>query len=153
MIASMATPDRTPPSLLDLTTYLLSRTGKDARTRLADRLAADGLRLYHHAALAALADLGPHTQRELATRLRLDPSDLAKAADLLAARGWIDRTRDPADRRRLTLTLTAAGRTRLAALHAEARTVQDAVLAPLDPAERATLHALLLRLHTAAAPE
>ncbi|MFJ5228832.1 MarR family winged helix-turn-helix transcriptional regulator [Kitasatospora sp. NPDC088391] len=130
-----------------MTTYLLSRTGKDARSRLAERLAADGLRLYHHAALAALADLGPHTQRELADRLRLDPSDLAKAADLLAARGWIDRTRDPADRRRLTLTLTPAGRTRLSALQDEARDVQDAVLAPLDPAGRAALHALLLRLH------
>ncbi|RKE17587.1 MarR family winged helix-turn-helix transcriptional regulator [Streptomyces sp. TLI_171] len=143
----MAEPHQAPPSLVELTTYLLSRTGKDARARLAERLAADGLRLHHHAALAALADLGPHTQRELADRLRLDPSDLAKAADLLAARGWLDRTRDPADRRRLTLTLTPAGHTRLAALQAEARTVQDAVLAPLDPAERATLHALLLRLH------
>ncbi len=148
MIDPMADPTGTPPSLRELTTYLLSRTGKDARTRLAERLAADGLRLYHHAALAALADLGPHTQRELAARLRLDPSDLAKAADLLAARGWIDRTRDAADRRRLTLTLTDAGRARLAELHAEARAVQDAVLAPLDPAERAALHGLLLRLHT-----
>ncbi|QKW18222.1 winged helix-turn-helix transcriptional regulator [Kitasatospora sp. NA04385] len=142
----MTDPAEPPPSLSELTIYLLSRTGKDARTCLAERLAADGLRLYHHAALAALADLGPHTQRELATRLRLDPSDLAKAADLLAARGWIDRTRDPDDRRRLTLTLTGAGRTRLAELQAEARAVQDAVLAPLTPAERATLHELLLRL-------
>ncbi|BAJ26667.1 MULTISPECIES: MarR family transcriptional regulator [Kitasatospora] len=149
----MVDPAQAPPSLLELTAYLLSRTGKDARTRVADRLAADGLRLHHHAALAALADFGPHTQRELAARLRLDPSDLAKAADLLDAAGWIDRTRDPADRRRLTLTLTPAGRTRLAELQAGARAAQDELLAPLDPAERTTLHVLLLRLHAGAAEQ
>ncbi|MFJ8441615.1 MarR family winged helix-turn-helix transcriptional regulator [Kitasatospora griseola] len=143
----MADPNETPPALLELTTYLLSRVGKDARNRLAELLAADGLRLHHHAALAALADFGPHTQRDLATRLRLDPSDLAKAADQLAAAGWLDRTRDPADRRRLTLTLTPAGATRLAELGALARDVQDTVLAPLTAAERAALHGLLLRLH------
>ncbi|WP_189271615.1 MarR family winged helix-turn-helix transcriptional regulator [Kitasatospora griseola] len=143
----MADPTETPPALLELTTYLLSRVGKDARNRLAELLAADGLRLHHHAALAALADFGPHTQRDLATRLRLDPSDLAKAADQLAAAGWLDRTRDPADRRRLTLTLTPAGATRLAELDALARDVQDAVLAPLTAAERAVLHGLLLRVH------
>ncbi|MEV7121643.1 MarR family winged helix-turn-helix transcriptional regulator [Kitasatospora griseola] len=68
-------------------------------------------------------------------------------ADQLAAAGWLDRTRDPADRRRLTLTLTPAGATRLAELGALARDVQDAVLAPLTAAERATLHGLLLRVH------
>ncbi|WP_035870710.1 MarR family winged helix-turn-helix transcriptional regulator [Kitasatospora cheerisanensis] len=143
----MADPTETPPALLELTTYLLSKVGKDARHRLAELLAAEGLRLYHHAALAALADFGPHTQRDLAVRLGLDPSDLAKAADRLAAAGWLDRTRDPADRRRLTLTLTPAGAARLAELTALAGGVQDEVLAPLAPAERATLHGLLLRLH------
>ncbi|MFD8599663.1 MarR family transcriptional regulator [Kitasatospora sp. NPDC059646] len=143
----MADPTETPPALLELTTYLLSKVGKDARNRLAELLAADGLRLHHHAALAALADFGPHTQRDLAVRLRLDPSDLAKAADQLAAAGWLDRTRDAADRRRLTLSLTPAGAARLADLDTLAREVQNDVLAPLAPAERATLHGLLLRLH------
>ncbi|MEV4560222.1 MarR family winged helix-turn-helix transcriptional regulator [Kitasatospora sp. NPDC049285] len=140
-------PTAAPPSLLELTAYLLSRVGKTARGRLAERLAADGLRLFHLAMLAALADFGPHTQRDLARRLGLDPSDLAKAADQLAAAGHLDRTRDPADRRRLTLTLTTAGRTRLAELTAEAEAVQAELLAPLDAAERVQLHALLLRLY------
>ncbi|MFG2696562.1 MarR family transcriptional regulator [Kitasatospora sp. NPDC048407] len=98
------------------------------------------------AAIAALADFGPHTQRDLATWLRLDPSDLAKAAYQLAAAGWLDRTRDAADRRRLVLTLAPAGAARRAEFDALAREVQDAVLAPLSAAERATLHGLLLRL-------
>ncbi|MER8185011.1 MarR family transcriptional regulator [Kitasatospora sp. NPDC094015] len=135
-----------PPSLLGLTTYLLSRTGKSARGRLADRLAGHGLRLWHLAALAALADFGPHVQRELSVRLSVDPSDIAKVVDELATRGWVDRSRDPADRRRVRISLTAAGRGALRDLHAEAQEVQGELLAPLSTAEQAQLTALLRRV-------
>ncbi|MFF9194947.1 MarR family winged helix-turn-helix transcriptional regulator [Streptomyces sp. NPDC014779] len=137
----------TPPALLDLSTYLLSRVGKTARGRLATRLAGRGLRLWDMAVLAALADFGPHAQRELVVRLGVDASDMTKVIDQLAAAGWVERARDPRDRRRVSVSLTPAGRTALAALDAEARTVQDEVLAPLDAEERRTLHALLLRVH------
>ncbi|WP_042364574.1 MarR family winged helix-turn-helix transcriptional regulator [Streptacidiphilus neutrinimicus] len=137
----------TPPTLTGLTTYLLSKVGRDARGQLAERLASRGLRLWHMATLAALADFGPHAQRELAERLDVHPSDMAKLLDELAALGHVARDRDAADRRRVRVTLTDAGRTELAALDAEAREVQDAVLAPLAPNERAVLHDLLLRLY------
>ncbi|MFD0277600.1 MarR family winged helix-turn-helix transcriptional regulator [Kitasatospora sp. NPDC127111] len=137
----------TPPTLLDLTTYLLSRTGKTARGRLADRLARRGLRLWDMAVLAALADFGPHAQRDLVRRLGVDASDMAKVADQLAAAGYVERTRDTADRRRVLVSITADGRTALAELDAEARAVQDAILAPLDAEERRTLHGLLSRVH------
>ncbi|MFI0896255.1 MarR family winged helix-turn-helix transcriptional regulator [Streptomyces sp. NPDC020983] len=138
--------DGTPPTLTALTTYLLSRTGKAARGRLAARLAEQGLRLWHMAVLAALADFGPHTQRELAERLAIDPSDIVKVLDDLAAAGHVTRTRDPADRRRVRVTLTPSGATALAGQVAGAESVQSALLAPLTPQERATLHALLLRV-------
>jgi DNA-binding MarR family transcriptional regulator len=138
----------TPPTTLtSLTTYLLSKTGKSARTRLTARLAGRGLRLWHMAVLAALADFGPHAQRELAERLGIDPSDIVKILDELGAGGHVERTRDQADRRRLSVSLTEPGRALLAALTAEAEEVQEQVLAPLSPAERAQLHALLARLH------
>ncbi|XIE81899.1 MarR family winged helix-turn-helix transcriptional regulator [Streptomyces sp. SBR177] len=130
-----------------MSTYLLSRVGKTARGRLATRLAGRGLRLWDMAVLAALADFGPHAQRELVVRLGVDASDMTKVIDQLAAAGWVERARDPRDRRRVSVSLTPAGRTALAALDAEARAVQDEVLAPLDAEERRTLHALLLRVH------
>ncbi|MBY8878794.1 MarR family winged helix-turn-helix transcriptional regulator [Actinacidiphila acidipaludis] len=136
----------TPPTLTGLTPYLLSRTGKAARGALAARLAEQGLRLWHMAVLAALADFGPHAQRELAVRLSIDPSDVVKVVDELAGPGYVERARDPGDRRRVVVTLTPAGRTALAGLSDQAAAVRDAVLAPLDPAERATLHALLSRV-------
>ncbi|MEV5542228.1 MarR family winged helix-turn-helix transcriptional regulator [Saccharopolyspora shandongensis] len=137
----------TPPTLLDLSTYLLSRVGKTARGLLAERLAERGLRLWDMAALAALADFGPHAQRDLAIRLGVDPSDMAKAVDQLAAAGYVDRARDMADRRRVSVSLTPAGRAVLADLDAEARAVQDKVLEPLDAKERQLLQGLLLRVH------
>ena len=132
-----------PPSLTGLTTYLLSRTGKIARGRLAGRFADRGLRLWHHAVLAALADFGPHVQRDLAARLEIDPSDMAKIVDELAGAGSVDRARDAADRRRITITLTDTGRTLLAELAAQAEDVQDEVLEPLTEDEREQLNVLL----------
>ncbi|GAB7184534.1 MarR family winged helix-turn-helix transcriptional regulator [Kitasatospora sp. Ki12] len=139
-----------PPTLLDLSTYLLSRIGKTARGRLAERLAERGLRLWDMAVLAALADFGPQAQRDLVRRLGLDPSDLAKVADQLAAAGHVERARDQADRRRVSVSITAAGRELLAELDALARAVQDEVLAPLDAGERQVLQSLLLRVHQGA---
>ncbi|MFG1806745.1 MarR family winged helix-turn-helix transcriptional regulator [Streptomyces sp. NPDC049040] len=138
----------TPPTLTALTTYLLSRTGKTARGRLAAELAEDGLRLWHMAVLAALADFGPHSQRDLADRLTIDPSDIVKILDDLTAAGHVTRTRDPADRRRVQVRLTPAGRTALDGLLTRAEAVQADLLAPLEPAERATLHDLLSRIFT-----
>ncbi|MCL2551961.1 MAG: MarR family winged helix-turn-helix transcriptional regulator [Actinomycetia bacterium] len=142
-----ATARTTPPTLTAHTVYLLSRTGKAARGALAARLAEQGLRLWHMAVLAALADFGPHAQRELADRLAIDPSDVVKVVDELAAPGYVERSRDPADRRRVRVALTPAGRTALTGLERETEAVRDAVLAPLDARERATLHALLSRVY------
>jgi DNA-binding MarR family transcriptional regulator len=144
----MDDPRAAPPSLTGLTTYLLSRNGKVARGRLTGRFAARGLRLWHHAVLAALADFGPHVQRDLGLRLAVDPSDMAKIVDELAGAGAVERARDAADRRRITVTLTDAGRTLLAELDAEAEAVQSEVLEPLTKEERAQLDALLRKIFT-----
>jgi DNA-binding MarR family transcriptional regulator len=137
----------TPPTLASLTTYLMSKTGKAARGALADQLADQGLRLWHMAVLAALADFGPHVQRDLADRLAVDPSDIVKVVDDLAGAGYVVRTRDLQDRRRVRITLTPGGRAALKKLSVQAAAVQDTVLAPLDEEERARLHALLTRVY------
>jgi DNA-binding MarR family transcriptional regulator len=72
---------------------------------------------------------------------------MVKVLDDLTAAGHVTRTRDPADRRRVRVALTASGTTALAAQVAQAESVQSALLAPLTPQERTTLHTLLLRIH------
>ncbi|MGW1846362.1 MarR family winged helix-turn-helix transcriptional regulator [Streptomyces sp. NPDC001966] len=137
----------TPPSLRGLTTYLLSKTGKAARSRLAARLAERDMRLWHLAVLSALIDFGPHAQRELASRLGIDRSDIVKIVDDLALAGLVDRARDAGDRRRVTVTPTPAGRAVLAELQDDALSVQKTLLAPLTAREQAQLAALLRRVH------
>ncbi|MFD8707992.1 MarR family winged helix-turn-helix transcriptional regulator [Kitasatospora sp. NPDC059648] len=139
--------DGLPPTLLELSTFLLARIGRTARARLGDQLAERGLRLWDMAVLAALADFGPQAQRDLVLRLGIDPSDLAKVAEQLGAAGYVERSRDPADRRRVLVSVTAAGRALLAELEAWARAVQDEVLAPLDEGERRVLQGLLRRVN------
>ncbi|RSS66759.1 MarR family transcriptional regulator [Streptomyces sp. WAC06614] len=135
------------PRLTALTPYLLSTVGKVARTLVGDLLAARDLRLWDMAVLAVLADHGPLPQRDLAERLALHPSDVVKVLDGLARRGYVDRARDTADRRRVLAGISEPGLRVLDELVAEVATVHDDLLAPLDAAERATLHALLLRVH------
>jgi DNA-binding MarR family transcriptional regulator len=136
-----------PPTLTSLTTYLLSKTGKAARAATAARLADEGLRMSHMAVLAALGDFGAHAQRDLGGRLEIDPSDLVKVLDDLAAPGWVERVRDTADRRRVLVSLTEEGAAALKRLALGAAVVQDGILAPLDAAEQAQLHALLAKLY------
>lgn len=128
--------ERDPPSLLGLTTYLLSQTGKTARSRLAARLAERDLKLWHMAVLSALVDFGPHVQRELASRLGIDRSDMVKIVDDLAVADLVDRARDTTDRRRVTVTPTPAGRAMLAELQGEALVVQKKMLAPFPAPNR-----------------
>ncbi|WP_327284809.1 MULTISPECIES: MarR family transcriptional regulator [unclassified Streptomyces] len=135
------------PRLTSLTPYLLSTVGKEARTLVGDRLAAHGLRLWDMAVLAALDDHGPQPQRDLAERLDVHPSDVVKVLDGLARLGYVGRERDTADRRRVLASISEPGRLLLDELAAETEAVGDRLLAPLDAAERATLQALLQRVH------
>ncbi|MBV1856453.1 MarR family winged helix-turn-helix transcriptional regulator [Catellatospora tritici] len=145
----MEDPRDPPPTLTSIDSYLLSLTGKAGRNRIADRLAARGLRLWHMAVLAALADFGPHAQRDLSARLGVDPSDMAKIVDQLADGGHVARTRDAADRRRVLIDIADQGRILLRDLMRDAAEVDRLLLAALTPAEQARFHTLLLKVFTA----
>jgi DNA-binding MarR family transcriptional regulator len=137
---------RLPSQLLDLTSYVLSLSGRAARNATAAALAERGLRLDQVAALAALADFGPSPQRELGARLRLDPGDVVRLVDDLEQHGFAQRERDPADRRRQIVSLTPAGRRTLRTALRVSTRAQAALLDALDEGEQATLHTLLRRV-------
>jgi DNA-binding MarR family transcriptional regulator len=59
----------------------------------------------------------------------------------------VDRARDTGDRRRVTVTPTAAGRSMLAEIQSDTRNVQEDLLAPLAEGERAQLEDMLRRVY------
>lgn len=86
------------------------------------------------------------SQRELGRIMCLDPSNVLRLVDRLAARDLVVRRRDAADRRVTLICATASGR-RVAADAGDALEQAHAELvAPLSPAEQDTVLALLRRL-------
>jgi DNA-binding MarR family transcriptional regulator len=141
-----------PPSLLGVTAFLLSKLGLAGRRRMGDRLRGHGIGLWDLAVLAALADFGPASQRELGDRLGIDQSDLVAVMDALVPLGLVERSRDPADRRRYRVAVSPAGRATLKAALAEAAAVRDDVLVALDEEERTLLHALVRKAYAGLDP-
>lgn len=137
---------------LPLPSWLLSQAALHAGRLVADGFAAEGARGYHYRLLAALAQTGPSSQAELGRRSGIHLSDVVAALNELAAHGHVERSPDPGDKRRNVVTITAAGRERLAVLESRVLAVQDEVLAPLSAPERAELVRLLRRLVTHHAP-
>ena len=136
----------TPALLMAKPTWLVSQVSWHAHRLLAAGLAGAGARGYHVRVLAALAEFGPASQASLGRRVEMDRSDVTAAVGELAADGLVERTTDAGDRRRNVVTITDAGRARLASLDVILDRVQDELLAPLSARERATLAELLTRL-------
>ena len=67
----------------------------------------------NHAGLPVLHVLsgGDHTQRELAASIGVEDQTMSRTLDRLERSGYVERHRDPADRRRVLVTLTGTGRT------------------------------------------
>ena len=63
--------------------------------------------------LAAVAETQPGTLNEVAARVRRGAPAISRAIDALVRAGLVDRQADPANRRRLQLRLTEAGRDQL----------------------------------------
>jgi MarR family transcriptional regulator, lower aerobic nicotinate degradation pathway regulator len=135
----------------DRPTWLISRTYARSHRLLNEGFAESGtgLRSYHYRLLAALDEGGPASQADLARGTGVDRSDVVRLLGDLEQAGLVERAPDPANRRRNTVTLTAAGKRRLALLDQVVADVQERVLAPLSEPQRKQLLLLLRRLSDA----
>ena len=98
------------------------------------------------AVLARLHELGPQSQNLLGRATAMDAATVKGVVDRLVRQGLIETAADPADRRRLTVALTAAGAQLFKTTQVMALTVSDRTLCPLSPQEQTQLMALLARL-------
>ena len=124
---------------------LLDHLARVGRRAAEASMAPGGLRPRHLIALKLLSEHGPASQQGLAEALSLDPSNVVGLLNELEERGLIVRRRDPADRRRHIVELSAAGAGELCLAQARLSRVEDDLLAVLSAAERATLYRLLAR--------
>ncbi len=85
-----------------------------ATFRLARRLRAqrvvDTMSDGQFAVLAALTVHGPHALGELAERERVTPPSMNRTVNCLQDAGWVQRSPDADDRRKVAITLTDEGR-------------------------------------------
>ena len=137
---------RFPEELVGSAAFLLKRLGFKAKEQALRAYEETGLNPYHHAVLVALAEDEHETQGSIADALGYDRGQLVGLLDELEERGLVERRRDPKDRRRQIVSMTAEGKKVLGQLRAVSQRLEDEFLAPLDPAEQQRLHALLLRL-------
>lgn len=139
-------PQRFPEELVSSALFLLKRLGMTGKERSFAAYSEAGLHPYHHAILAVLDEGSVATQGAIADTLGYDKGQLVGLLDELETAGLLERRRDPADRRRQIVRMTAQGRKTLERLRRLSIQLEDEFLATLSSAERAQLHALLLRL-------
>jgi DNA-binding MarR family transcriptional regulator len=135
-----------PEELVASVTFLLKRLGFAAKERGMAAYEAIGIHPYHYAILLVLDEGSRETQGAIADALGYDRGQLVGMLDELEDQGFVERKRDPSDRRRHIVRLTPDGKKILRRLRTLARQLEDEFLAPLSEEDRATLHALLLRL-------
>ncbi|MEV0270403.1 MarR family transcriptional regulator [Hamadaea sp. NPDC050747] len=138
--------DVAPARFTSLPSWLLSRAAGVGHRLLAERLAEAGARGYHYRLLATLEEFGPASQATLGRRSGIHLSDLVAVLNDLEGRGFVERTPDPADKRRNVITITAAGRREGKRLGERLDQVQEELLAPLTAKEREQLTELLGRI-------
>lgn len=98
------------------------------------------------AVLARLSEIGPVSQNHLGRATAMDAATIKGVVDRLAKLDLVATTADPADRRRLTVSLTEAGQHLFTHRVATALAVSAETVSPLSPDEARQLKALLLRL-------
>lgn len=139
-------PPPLPEELLAKSGFVMVRLALGFKARAIAEMEAAGYSQYHYSVLAVVGDQPRKAQATIAEALGLDPSQLVGVLDTLEDRGLIERQRDPNDRRRHVVSLTAKGRGQLVRLRRMIDQLEDELFTPLDAESRKTFHELLLRL-------
>jgi DNA-binding MarR family transcriptional regulator len=122
---------------------LLIETGAIVQEALRTALAGSGLRPRHCQLLMHAAQTGSATQQDLMEALDVDASVLVGLLNDLEAEGFVQRVRDPADRRRHIVALSERGNEEQAALRKQIAVLEDALFADVGAADRQRLRRAL----------
>jgi DNA-binding MarR family transcriptional regulator len=135
-----------PRELVSSPLFLLKRLGMTAKEHSLGAYEEAGIHPYHFAILATLDEGQRETQGAIADTLGYDRGQLVGLLDEIEEAGYIERRRDPEDRRRQVVVITPAGKKMLGKLRTLTARLDAEFLAPLDNEQRAELQKLLLLL-------
>ncbi|MED5813108.1 MarR family winged helix-turn-helix transcriptional regulator [Mycolicibacterium sp. 050232] len=127
----------------DTVACLLAQLGHRAATQFAEQMATLELTPPHAGILRAIGAQPGLSQQRLSTQLSLLPSRVVSYVDDLEDRGYVERRRNPDDRRLHALFLSTAGKKALRRIGELARRHDDGMTAGLNAKQRGDLHTLL----------
>jgi DNA-binding MarR family transcriptional regulator len=124
-------------------TVLLTQLAWSAFRRLSPDLL--GMTLKQYFALRQLRDEGRMSQSSLCSAMNVDANYMTLMLNDLESAGWVERKRDPSDRRRHIVELTADGLSAIDRAERGIDGMEGEILGSLSEEERATLRDLLER--------
>lgn len=96
--------------------------------------------------MAAIGRYEPVSAKQVCTCTTVEPDKVSRAVDRLVELGFVNRTQDTADRRRVVLTLSSAGRIAYNDIERATRSAEMALLDGLSRSERKMLDLILGKL-------
>lgn len=132
--------------LQHLVGYAASRASIELKKTFARHLGPLELKAVEFSILVLVAANGEVNQKQLGDALDVSAPNMAVTLDRMVERGWVERVRSTQDRRAMNIHLTPAGQDLVQRAERIARTMENAPLRMLSPAERALLIELLLKV-------
>jgi DNA-binding MarR family transcriptional regulator len=131
--------------------FLLSRVGAAVRAGFKEVLGGWRVRPLQYLILLVLDTRGGASQQELCAAAGIDSGNMVELLDGLEALEYATRARDPRDRRRYVVSITARGRSALAELRQATEEYTSGFLSPLTGQERQQLASSLGKLYASTA--
>jgi DNA-binding MarR family transcriptional regulator len=125
---------------------LLVQLGMEAARQFAEQLAPLGVEPRHAGVLLRLAANEGKAQQVIGELIGLNPTQMVFLVDELESRGFVERRRNPSDRRSYALYLTPSGRDMLSKVLEAGRVHQARFGASLSESEQEQLTELLRRI-------
>jgi DNA-binding MarR family transcriptional regulator len=135
-----------PPSVRDRLGFLLAKNHLAFLRQVEAKLDPGGLTGRHFGCLTVIANEGPMTQQRLGERMGVDRTTVVAIVDVLERQGFVERRRNPNDRRAYALQVTPQGARWLKQATEVVLESEGEYLAPLSTAERKQLIELLQRV-------
>ncbi|MRW91061.1 MarR family transcriptional regulator [Duganella sp. FT80W] len=126
--------------------YMLGRLDHVLNKRLRECCAPAGLTVPQYTALSVFRAQGALSNAQLATRTMMAPQSANEMVKVMEAKGWIERTPDPAHGRIIQIQLTKQGDAILSECDGKVRAVEQQMFPDLTEAE---LQQLFTRLRGA----